>query len=151
MFKKVLFFGLLLSSLLSCDLSGEQEEQLNIQLAKYVEAHNNRTMLQLVGMTEPEIVRYYKQKDDTTFLEHFKDLHEGQLTYLSNPTYRETKTSGKLMHRKYWLEYYTETVELDHELRIYAISDDGGDTWFFARENDYHNPEIKGFKRLFTD
>jgi hypothetical protein len=151
MIKRFLFVGTFLSMLLfSCELSGEQEEQLNIQLAKYMEAHNNRTMLQLVGMTEPEIVRYYKQAGDSAFLEHFKDFYDDELTYLANPTYRETKSSGKLIQRKYWVEYYTNTKEIDHELPVYALSDDGGNTWLFAREEDYLNDEIK-FKRLFTD
>ena len=152
MIKQLLFAGTFLSVLLfSCTLSGEQEEQLNIQMGKYIEAHNNRTMLQLVGMTEPAIVRYYKQAGDSAFLEHFKDFYDGERTYFANPTYRETKTSGKLIQRKYWVEYYTETEEIDHELPVYALSDDGGNTWLFAREEDYRNDEIKGFKRRFTD
>lgn len=134
----------------SCTISGEQEEQLNNQLGRYIEAHNNsdNQLLQLVGMTHPEIVRYYKNQGDSTFVFHFKDLKNGEKTFLQNPTYRDMVTEGKVIHRKYWVEYFTQTTEINHRYGLYAISRDGGNNWYFLREDEYYNSSIKGFKRL---
>lgn len=142
---------LLFAVAVSCTISGEQEEQLNIQLGKYIEAHNQHRLLQLIGLTHPDAVRFYKNQGDTLFIGHFKDLHESEKTYFTNAIYRETKSDGKLVQRKYWVEYYTNKEELNHRYNLFALSDDGGDSWLFLRNEDYFNKEIKGFRRLFTD
>lgn len=150
MLKTKYFFPLLILILVaSCTISGEQEEQLNNQLGKYTKAHNNGQLLQLIGLTQPEAVRFYKEQGDSLFIQHFKDLKDGEKTYLINPTYREMKAEGKLIQRKYWIEYYTNEAEINHRYSLYALSKDGGDNWFFLREDEYANPSIKGFKRLF--
>lgn len=145
-----LLFILTALLIVSCTISGEQEERLNEQLGLYINAHNNsdNQLLQLVGMTHPAIVRYYKNQDDSTFVFHFKDLKNGEKSYLQNPIYRDMAANGKTIHRKYWVEYYTSTVEISDRYCVYAISDDGGNNWYFAREDDYFNSAIKGFKRL---
>lgn len=134
----------------SCTISGEQEEQLNNQLGNYIRSHNNGQLLQLIGLTQPEAVRFYKNQGDSLFIVHFKDLKDGQKTYLEDPTYREMKTEGKLIQRKYWVQYYTNEAEINHRYHLYALSEDGGDSWFFLREDEYANSSIKGFKRLFN-
>jgi hypothetical protein len=142
-------FLLMIGILSSCVISGEQEERLNAQLGKYIEAHNQERLLELIGATEPHVVRYYKQQGDSVFINSFKDYHDGNKTYFENPIYRETKSEGTLVQRKYQVAYYTNIVEIKHEYGIFAISDDGGDNWLFVREKDYNNPKISGFKRLF--
>jgi hypothetical protein len=150
MFKRTLFpILLLISTLASCTISGEQEERLNTQLGKYIIAHNQHRLLELIGLTQPDVVRFYKNQGDTLFIAHFKDLRDGDKTYLENAIYRETKTSGKLIQRKYWVAYYTNEEELNHRYCLFALSDDGGDSWLFLRQDDYFNPDITGFKRLF--
>lgn len=150
---KHIFFpvALLACALVSCTISGEQEERLNAQLGKYISAHNKHRLLELIGLSQPEVVRFYKNQGDSLFIGHFKDYHDGQKTYLEDPTYRETRSEGTLIQRLYWVEYYTNTAEIDHRYKLYALSEDGGDNWFFLREHDYHDPEITGFKRLFDD
>lgn len=152
MLKRTLFSILLPGLLLaSCTISGEQEERLNAQLGKYISAHNKHQLLELIGLSQPEVVRFYKNQGDSLFIGHFKDYHDGEKTYLEDPTYRSTKSEGKLVQRLYWVEYYTNTVEIDHRYKLYALSGDGGDNWFFLREDDYHNKKITGFKRLFDN
>ena len=152
---KIRLFLFILTGLLafSCTISGEQEEQLNKQLGQYIEAHNSsdKQLLQLVGMTHPAIVRYYKNQGDSTFVFHFKDLKNNEKTYLQNPTYRDMIAKGKEIHRKYWVEYFTETTEINHRYCLFAISRDGGNNWFFAREDEYYNTAISGFKRLMKN
>lgn len=133
----------------ACVLSGEQEEQLNKRMGRQISAHNRELLLELIGGTESHIVRFYKEQGDSVLIHHFRDYHDGDKTYLDNPVYRETRTEGKLVQRKYWVEYYTNRTELNHRMEYFALSDDGGDTWFFAMEKDYYNPDIKGFRRLF--
>jgi len=150
MLRHIIFIALpLLLIVGSCTISGEQEEQLNVQLGNFINAHNEQHLLELIGLTEPHVVRFYKNQGDSTFIVYFKDFHDGNQTYFENPTYRETRSEEKLIQRKYWIEYYTNSVEINHEYCIFAMSDDGGDNWFFLKENDYYNKEIKGFKRLF--
>lgn len=152
MLKRLLFFFALPAILLaSCVISGEQEERLNAQLGKYMDAHNKHRLLELIGLSQPDVVRFYKNQGDSLFIGHFKDYHDGDKTYLEDATYRSTKSEGELVQRLYWVEYYTNKVEIDHRYKLYALSDDGGDNWFFLREDDYHNEKIIGFKRLFDD
>lgn len=148
---KRLFPGILILAAVlgSCTISGEQEERLNTQLGKYINAHNDQHLLELIGLSQPDVVRYYKNQGDSLFIQHFKDYHDGEKTYLEDPTYREMQAQGKLIQRKYWVAYYTNTVEINHRYCLFALSDDGGNNWLFLRESDYFNKDIKGFKRLF--
>ncbi|HLP53769.1 MAG TPA: hypothetical protein VK151_02025 [Fluviicola sp.] len=149
MFRIKYFFPVFLVILVaSCTISGEQEEQLNNQMGKYLNAHNNGQLLQLIGLTQPEVVRFYKNQGDSLFVRHFKDLKDGEKTYMVDPTYREMKAEGKLVQRKYWVQYYTNKAEINHRYNLYALSRDGGDNWFFLREDEYANSAIQ-FKRLF--
>lgn len=146
----VVWCVLLITGLLkACTLSGEQEERLNLQLGKYIRAHNKERLLELIGATEPHVVRFYKQQGDSVFIAHFKDYYEGEKTYFENNIYRETKTEGKLVQRLYHVAYFTNVKEIRHTYGLYALSRDGGDNWLFVREDDYKNPKITGFKRLF--
>lgn len=151
MLKRIFPLLMILTAILgACTISGEQEERLNAQLGKYINAHNDQHLLQLIGLSQPQVVRFYKEQGDSVFIQHFKDFHDGEKTYMEDPTYRDMKSQGKLIQRKYWVAYYTNQVEINHRYSLFALSDDGGDTWFFLREDDYFNTAIKGFKRLFT-
>jgi len=144
-----LFSGLFFILVQSCTLSARQEEHLNEHLIKYISAHNDGRLLEVIGLTHPAVVKYYRAQGDTLFIEHFKDDSTYNKTYLGNPTYRGMKEKGKLLQRKYTVEYYSESIEINHDYVIFALSDDGGDNWFFLRDEDYRDRNIKGFKRLF--
>ncbi len=139
----------LLPLFLACTLTSEQEERLNKQLQRYVRANNENRSLELVAFTHPTIVASVKKEGDSTFLTHFKQSDDSARIYLANPLYRETKVSGKSIQRKYWLEKYTERIEITDEYCIFALSEDNGNTWFFAQETDYFSKHYPASKRLF--
>mgnify|MGYP001189058613 CR=1 FL=1 len=144
------FAVLLLLIVQACTLSGEQEDRLNKQLSRYINAYNDNRTLEVVAHTHPAVVKYYKKQGDTLFLNHFQQLENDFQTFLSNPLYREMKETSKSIQRKYWLEKYTVNEEINDEYCIFAISEDGGNNWFFALEEDYFNSAIQLNKRLFT-
>jgi len=149
---KLPFFlaGITLLLLQACTLSVKQEEHLNNQLAKYVASYNDSRLLELIGLTHPVVVKYYHAQGDSIMIGHFKNEQDSDLTYFRNPVYREMKEKGKILQRKYTVEYFSEKIELNHEYCIFALSDDGGNNWFFVREEDYKDKNIRGFKRLFN-
>jgi hypothetical protein len=61
----------------------------------------------------------------------------------------ETKDQGKSIQRIYTVEKATESTFLTDEYRIFAVSENKGETWFFVLEEDYYDENIKGLKRLF--
>lgn len=145
------FISICLVVLTQCTLSGEQEDRLNNQLMKYMDAYNANNSLQLVALTHPAVVRFYKNQGDTVFLNTFrqKEAIHPVRTFYENSLNRETKAISKSIQRKFWVEKYTETEEINHEYAIFALSEDGGNTWFFVNQDDYFNSKIP-LKRLFT-
>lgn len=134
----------------ACTLTGEQEDRLNKQLSRYINAYNENRTLEIVAHTHPAVVKFYKKESDSIFLAHFQQKENEFQTFLSNPLFREMKEGSKSIQRKYWIEKYTVSEEISDEYCIFAISEDGGDNWFFALEADYFNPSIQLEKRLFT-
>lgn len=141
--------GLLFFALNACTLSARQEEHLNEQLGRYVKAHNDGRLLEVIGLTHPAVVKYYRPLGDTLFIQHFRDDRTYGKTYFGNPTYREMKEKVRLIQRRYTLEYFSDDVGISRDYRLYALSEDGGDNWFFVRNEDYEDSNITGFERLF--
>lgn len=150
---RYLLYILLVSvAITSCTLSAKQEENLNNQLSAYISANNEGLVLEAVALSHPGVVKYYKSQGDSIFMAHFKHgLSEDEESgdFLEDPLYRDTKEKGKLLQRKYELKLYSATETINNHYVIFAISEDKGDNWFFVREEDYHNSQIKGFERLF--
>jgi hypothetical protein len=133
----------------ACTLSGEQESRLNEQLNQYIEAINDNNPLVVTAGTHPAIVKYYKKSLDSTFVMHFQQKENADRLFFNNPMMQETKESGKTIQRTYLVEKATETDFITDDYRIFALSDNGGESWFFAREEDYFDSQIKELKRLF--
>jgi hypothetical protein len=147
---KIYHFAFIFLLFQACTLSGEQEDRLNKQLSRYINAYNENRTLEVVALTDPKVVKHYKELGDSLFLVHFHQKENDLQTFLSNPIYREMKESSKSIQRKYWIEKYTISEEISDEYCIFAISEDGGENWFFALEEDYFNSAIQLNKRLFT-
>lgn len=140
---------LLLIFLTACTLSGEQENRLNKQLSRYVKAYNENNTLEYAGLTHPAVVRYYTDLGDSGFVNHFSTQIGEREVSIYNPLYREMRTDGKWMERKYTItkDSYDEH---NSSYELYAISSDGGDNWFFLTEDDYFLEKIPLKKRLFS-
>ncbi|MFN6085245.1 MAG: hypothetical protein ACK476_09990 [Fluviicola sp.] len=148
--KRILLVSFTLLILFSaCTLSGEQENRLNEQLNQFIEAYNNNDPLVISAGTHVSVIKYFKEKGDTAFINKFKQKDDEDRLFFDNPMIIETKDQGKSIQRIYTVEKATESTFLTDEYRIFAVSENKGETWFFVLEEDYYNENIKGLKRLF--
>jgi hypothetical protein len=129
----------------SCTLSAEQENRLNKQLSKYVKSYNTNNTLEYAGLTHPAVVRYYSSLGDSDFIKHFSNEKE---VNLDNPLYRDMKSEGNWIERKYTIRKES-SEKSDSNYEIYAISSDAGNNWFFLSQEDYKLQKIPLKKRLF--
>lgn len=142
-------FLIMLILLVSCTLSGEQENRLNKQLSKYIKAHNDNNTLEYAGLTHPMVVKYYSSLGDSVFINHFSNELEKKGVVFSNLLYREMKSEGNWIERKYTVR--KESLEEKNKAyELYAISSDGGNNWFFLNEEDYFQQKIPLKRRLFS-
>lgn len=132
----------------ACTLSGDQENKLNNQLSRYIEAYNKSNTLVYTSLTDKNVVSYYSQLSDSAFHAHFGLAKDSNQTFFDNALNKETKKEGNLIQRKYSVEKYTKVKEINNSYSIFAVSKDHGNTWFFINEDDYFNTEIR-IKRLF--
>lgn len=135
--------------LVSCTLSGEQENRLNKQLSKYIKAHNDNNTLEYAGLTHPVVVKYYSSLGDSVFINHFSNELEKKGVVFSNLLYREMKSEGNWIERKYTVRKES-LKEKNKAYELYAISSDGGNNWFFLNEEDYFQQKIPLKRRLFS-
>ncbi len=133
----------------SCTLSGEQENRLNNQLSKYIKAHNDNNTLEYAGLTHPQVVKYYSSLGDSIFINHFSNELEEKSVIFSNLLYREMKSEGKWIERKYTVRKESSEGK-NKAYELYAISSDGGNNWFFLNEEDYFQQKIPLKRRLFS-
>lgn len=142
-------FLIMLILLVSCTLSGEQENRLNKQLSKYIKAHNDNNTLEYAGLTHPLVVKYYSSLGDSVFINHFSNELEEKGVVFSNLLYREMKSEGNWIERKYTVR--KESLEEKNKAyELYAVSSDGGNNWFFLNEEDYFQQKIPLKRRLFS-
>lgn len=144
--KSILFLFLL--SLFSCQLDSKQEEKLNNSFQSYINAYNKDLTLELVAFTHVSVVKHYKSISNQDFIDHF---HQKDSTHIFYGDYfvKETKQKNSDLQRCYTIEQYTADELLKSNYRIFAISSDNGNNWFFVNEDDYFNKEIPIPTRLF--
>ena len=148
--KRILLISFAILTLFSaCTLSGEQESRLNEQLNQFIDAYNENDPLVVSAGTHVAVVKFYKDNGDSAFIQKFKQVDDEERLFFNNPMMLETKEEGKSIQRIYTVEKATESTFLTDEYRIFAVSENGGQTWFFVLEEDYYDENIKGLKRLF--
>ena len=143
---KKLSYLFLFTLLTACTLNSRQEEHLNRQMGRYLDATNKNLLLEVIGMTQPDVVKYYKSLGDSALVHHFdknKNLSRG---YLRDVYYKDMKSEKKIIQRMYTAKEVTNSGVQD--TKIYTLSNDGGNNWFFLRDEEYHDDRIN-FKRLF--
>lgn len=145
------FSSLLIVLLLAvaCTLSGEQENRLNKQLSRFIKSYNTNNTLEYAGLTHPEVVRYYTSLGDSVFIRHFSNSIGGRTINLNNPLFREMKSNGNWIERKYTVHKSSDEVS-DRDYELYAVSSDAGNNWFFLTEEDYFLNKIPLKHRLFS-
>lgn len=146
---KVLNILIVLFLVFSCTLSAEQENRLNKQLSRYIKAYNENNTLEYAGLSHPAVVRYYTSLGDADFMKHFSNEIGENTVNLYNPLFREMKTKGDWMERKYTI-HKESREESNKNYEIYAISSDAGNNWFFLMQEDYFLQKIPLKYRLFS-
>lgn len=148
----VFYCVILLISFTRCTLSGKQEDHLNVRLNSYLKAINSNNTLQWVAATPAVVVRFYHYQGEKHFIQHFHQSDSLNHNFqLENPLVVDTKRNGKSIQRKYVVEKITKMGEMNSDYRIFALSEDGGNNWFFVMENDYFNQRIPIKNRLFKN
>ena len=146
---KLLNFIFLIFLVFSCTLSAEQENRLNKQLSKYIRAYNENNTLEYAGLSHPAVVRYYTSLGDSNFIDHFSNKIGDNSVNLYNPLFRDMKSQGSWIERKYTVNKDSRE-EVDKHYELYAISSDAGNNWFFMTEEDYFQQNIPLKHHLFS-
>ncbi len=133
----------------ACQLSGEQEKRLNENMSAYIHAHNACQPISLAALTYPPLVSEWKSMGDSIFKQNFDC--EASMEW-HDPTVKKTVKNGSVMHVLIDLKAmipmdYKQNFQ-GHQLLI-AISEDGGESWFFIKKEDYVNKSwMKSVERL---
>ena len=129
-----MFLLSLLTFLVACTLSADQEASLNSSVARYIKARNECQVVGLVGFTYPELVKDYKSLGDSVFQYNF-DCEENveYINLIQNPTLRSTSKEGKTIHVLYDFDEYNEEDDkfYPRAFELVAISENDGVNWFF--------------------
>lgn len=149
--RKFVFHFPLFFILVACSLSAKQEANLNLAVSKYVQARNECYVVSLVAYTYPELVHYYKNQGDSLFKHEFDcSLNEKYMEDIFDPTMNRVKSDGKLIQVEYNFKK-GNTYENKGELKLFAISEDDGSTWYFLDKEQYWDKiKCKNLKRLFN-
>lgn len=141
--KFTLFLGFVFAMVLSsCSLSADQESSLNNAKTSFINSKNNGAVMSYVAFTHPDVVSYYKEMGDSVFQTRF-DLSSSEYNaFLTNGNIRKITQSNPKIHVKYeFTNVNMEDTKLDDAI-IYAISNNDGESWFFAESEDYMNNDI---------
>jgi hypothetical protein len=158
--RKTLCFLSILLLVISCELNSQQEMALNNDLQTLMDARNEGDALMYLGLTHPQIIRFYKNKGDAAVKSRFQQVPQN-----SKSVYGYYNFDGDAFM---WSKYFQQGVkkELDHiqvkflirgdfiesekdsSFFLYALSSDDGNSWTFAEEQDYFNDSM-GLSRLF--
>ena len=139
-----IFAVLLVFVLVGCSLNADQEASLNDAVVSYVNSKNNGVVMSYVAFTHPDAVAFYKDKGDSAFTEKFDLSNSEYDPFLQDGNIKEIKSSGENITVKYNFlnitgDYFEEVAS---DFVLFAISSDGGETWFFIEEADYYNNDI---------
>lgn len=150
--KKIVYSILTLLILGACTLSASQEKKLNESITAYLHSRNECLVVGYVAFTYPDLVAYYKSQGDSIFISKF-DCNKDSL-YLQNPTIRKTSKSDNAIQIQYDLDIYNKFSgeKLSEKHKLYALSMDKGNSWFFMDEKIYVDKSIlPKFKRMLLD
>ena len=147
----LLFSGLFLM-LVSCNLTATQEQNLNEQTGRYLNALKSKSVLAIVALTYPPYVKHIQSQGDEYFKKSFSvKPWESELEFTQSKI-QEIKSEGKSIHVHYLVEkeyIYDDDEFKNSPYEFVAISEDDGSHWFFLKYRVYRDKNIcKELKRL---
>jgi len=135
----------ILLAIVSCSFNARQETLLNKATISYINAFNEKEIMNHVASTHPNCVSFYKDQGDSVFKSKFNLKSDEKISQiLQDPTIRSSKFDKKSIHVKYQI-FLIENKLSDiaaEKIDLFAISDDEGETWFFMESKDYYNDEV---------
>jgi hypothetical protein len=157
--KTVLTFLVLLAVVTGCDLSTEQETQLNKDLSNLITVRNNGDALSYLNYTHPIIVKHYKSLGDSVYKNRFqsispktsRDYLDTSEVYWTNAYQKEVKSDDSLVQVKVQITLAQGYDKLDSSSTIYGVAKKNGSNWLFVEELDYFSDYFPANLRLFGE
>lgn len=157
--RKVSIILVLIILTLGCDLSTEQETQLNKDLSNLISVRNNGDALSYLNYTHPIIVKYYKSLGDSVYKNRFqpispKSSRDGLDTsevYWTNAYQKEVKSDDSLIQVEVQITLARGYDKIDSSSTVYAIAKKNGSNWLFVEQHDYFSDYFPGNLRLFNN
>lgn len=130
----------------SCSLNAEQERNLNKSIIKYLFSVNRELKLSIAAATHPLILRELKEDGDEKLKAYLEPKHH----IWTDAIIGKTKMDGAIVHIELKVALISkETFEkAPNRIRLYAISEDNGENWYFVDYKIYESNYCKKFKRL---
>ncbi|PHR46684.1 MAG: hypothetical protein COA32_09375 [Fluviicola sp.] len=140
-----------------CDLSTEQETQLNKDLSNLIIVRNNGDALSYLNYTHPIVVKYYKSLGDSIYKKRFQSVSpkssreylDTSAVYWTNAYQKEIKSDDSLIQVKVQITLAKGYDEIDSSNTIYAVSKKNGSNWLFIESQDYFSDYFPEDLRLF--
>ena len=152
-------FVILLFLTSSCDLSTEQETQLNKDLSNLISVRNNGDALSYLNYTHPIIVKHYKLLGDSVYKNRFqsispkssRDYLDTNEIYWTNAYQKDVKSTDSLIQVKVQITLARGYDKIDSSSTIYGIAKKKGSNWLFVEKRDYFSDYFPENLRLFND
>jgi hypothetical protein len=125
-------------------MTATQEQELNKQTGIYLDAIEKESYLLVVAKTHPDFVKYAKEKGDDYFKSAFENNGEEQVIF-SNPIMEQVQSDDDDIQVLYSVdkEYILKGESEKQTIKMVALSQDNGKTWFFLNPAAYKNKKIK--------
>lgn len=157
--KTVSFFLIVSLLFVGCDLTTEQETQLNKDLSNLIIVRNNGDALSYLNYTHPIVVKHYKSLGDSIYKERFqstsskstRDYLDTSEVYWLNSYQKDIKSDDSLIQVKVEITLAKGYDKIDSTLSIYGVAKKNGSNWLFVEEHDYFSDYFPSHLRLFTE
>lgn len=155
--KWIKIFVVLLIFSASCELSTEQETQLNQDLSNLLSVRNSGDALSYLNYTHPIIVKHYKSLGDSVYKRRFqsispktsRDYLDSNEVYWTNAYQKEIKSDDSLIQVKVQITLAKGYNKIDSTSTIYGIAKKNGSNWLFVEQQDYFSDYFPENLRFF--
>lgn len=157
--KIILTFLVLFTLMVACDLSTEQETQLNKDLSNLITVRNNGDALSYLNYTHPIVVKYYKSLGDSIYKKRFqsispkssRDYLDTSEVYWVNAYQKDIKSDDSLIQVKVQITLAKGYDKMDSSTTIYGVAKKSGSNWLFIEEQDYFSDYFPTNLRLYKE
>lgn len=156
---KTVLIVLTLFIITSCELSTDQETQLNKDLSNLLAVRNNGDALSYLNYTHPIVVKHYKSLGDSIYKSRFqsispktsRDYLDTSEVYWANAYQKEVRSDDSLIQVKVQVTLARGYDKIDSSSTIYGITKKNGSNWLFVEQHDYFSDYFPNDLRLFKE